>query len=85
MLKTGMNTKKKRFKYRKGDNLRNCGNCYNLVDNFQVRRIGGDPHKLSCRCSVIGLENSKRYEINKAYVCDAHKPKGNLAEVGAAL
>ena len=62
--------KKKEQNYRQGTVNVCCAKCDNFVKDFEARGIGGRRLGAQPRCTVMGLENSRRYLVHPDSVCN---------------
>ncbi|KFO68023.1 hypothetical protein ER57_06935 [Smithella sp. SCADC] len=69
--------KKDELHYRKGqtNEAHTCQWCRNFCRNIDVKGIGGVDLGKQCRCTVIGLQPSRRYRIYSDHTCDAQEYK----------
>jgi hypothetical protein len=65
---------KEDLRYRKGhtNDSQNCKTCENFKAHFPVFGIGvdGTPIRIESRCALIGLEQSRHYNVRADYTCD---------------
>ena len=56
--------------YRRGSSFKCCSQC-KYYTTIEIRGIGGVYLGSDTRCEMIGLENSKKYRVDKGALCDA--------------
>jgi len=73
---------KQELHYRRGYTHASCGSCNHYVAAFEPKSCNGLPlGKTEPRCLVIGLENSRRYRVHPANICDRFDGSESLARV----
>lgn len=78
--------KKSKLNYRRGHTWKNCGTCDHFRPNAELTGIGGKAMAPADRCTVIGLDAGRMYQIHRKNICDRHhdsKTEKNAAEFAA--